>query len=545
MKILLVGGIFDNADGKQLVLINSIGNSIRTADDKANVTIVNGGNKDDLQAILESAANYNYIFWFTNHRVDEVKKYAPHCLLVTRTNNDYAGDEKSYSFEELLQNALANKANLCFEFTKANKVINTKVFDPLGCIWYEGLEVRVAVRNAIDRLNYLARLTRKASVRDDNVPAVEFNEKDKKFLEIVKESANTFHELMCLPKDVKRFVGNASLRFKEPTRCMSGFPAIRKEDLILISRRNVDKTGISEKDFVMCHLDKDDNTAYAGEFKPSVDSPVQLRLFKRLKNIDYILHGHCYVKDAAITRIAIPCGAVEEVNEILDCIKNNYGSYDANFYAINLKGHGCIIMANENELDKMRNVEFYSRPIPEIIQEQKRPNFYLICGISGGGKTTLSQRIIAKNAGIRFYDVDKYYEMINGDECDRRNFFDVWIKLYQDIHDSEMKHEDILLTTNSLTESQRTQFIEWFPSFRHHMLWVTAPKEKCIEGNMTRRRNVPIEKLLAQWERMEFPNANEKHWDTITHITNCWDNENYIIFQLKGDITEYLKIQGK
>ena len=57
MKILLVGGIFDNADGKQLVLINSIGNSIRTADDKANVTIVNGGNKDDLQAILESAAS--------------------------------------------------------------------------------------------------------------------------------------------------------------------------------------------------------------------------------------------------------------------------------------------------------------------------------------------------------------------------------------------------------------------------------------------------------------------------------------------------------
>lgn len=169
-------------------------------------------------------------------------------------------------------------------------------------------------------------------------------------------------------------------------------------------------------------------------------------------------------------------------------------------------------------------------------------NFYLVCGISGGGKTVLTNRIVKNNPHLKVYDVDKYYEKINGDECNRSNWFDVWITLYQDLHKSELNNEDIILTTNALTESQRCQFIEWFPTFSHHIIWVTAPKERCIEGNNSRRRHVPIDKLMLQWERMEFPNAKEKDWDTITQITNMWDEENYIIFSLKGDITKLIKI---
>jgi len=41
---------------------------------------------------------------------------------------------------------------------------------------------------------------------------------------------------------------------------------------------------------------------------------------------------------------------------------------------------------------------------------------------------------------------------------------------------------------------------------------------------------------------MEFPNAHEEGWDSITHITNCWDNENYIIFNLLGKVQELIKI---
>lgn len=51
-----------------------------------------------------------------------------------------------------------------------------------------------------------------------------------------------------------------------------------------------------------------------------------------------------------------------------------------------------------------------------------------------------------------------------------------------------------------------------------------------------------MDKLIEQWERMEFPNASKDGWETITQITNCWDGENYIIFSLKGDISAYISI---
>lgn len=169
-------------------------------------------------------------------------------------------------------------------------------------------------------------------------------------------------------------------------------------------------------------------------------------------------------------------------------------------------------------------------------------NFYLVCGISGGGKTTLSNKIMKNNPELIMYDVDDYYKLINGDERIHTNAFDVWIKLFQDLHKSELNGYDVLLTTNALTVAQRRQFVEWFPTFKHHLLWVTAPKEKCLEGNKNRYRQMPEDKLLKDWERMEFPNANEAGWDTITQITNCWDNKNYIIFNLKGRVNELIDI---
>ena len=168
-------------------------------------------------------------------------------------------------------------------------------------------------------------------------------------------------------------------------------------------------------------------------------------------------------------------------------------------------------------------------------------DFYLVCGISGGGKTTLSNRIRAMNEGIHMLDVDEYYARINGDERIRKNTFEVWHTLYKDIHDYEMAGKNVLLTANSLTVSQRCQFLEWFPSFKHHMLWVTAPWERCIEGNKNRYRNVPDDALKKQWQDMEFPNASEKGWDSIAQITNCWDNKNYTIFNLKGDVAKLIK----
>ena len=370
-KILIIGGTFDDNGGKPSGLINKLADSLNRP--AYELTTYNGGYFNDINNILDTTKNYNYVFWFANvdnskEKIRDVKNIAPHCMLITSKRNDFVGEKQKYELEELLQRALAIKANLCFEFCKLeDKLFNIKVFDPLGCVWYDSTDLTDATDATLKRLEYLSTVTRKPSIEEKNTLDFEFNEKDREFLEIIKSSAETFHKLMCLPPDVKRFVGNASLRFRMPTRCMNGFPAIRKNDYILISRRNVDKTGISEKDFVACHLDDNGNTVYLGENKPSVDSPVQLRLFKALPKIDYILHGHCYIKDAPMTGKAIPCGAVEEVDAVLETIKTMDMYEQIDFCTINLTGHGCLILANTDKLDMMKSVEFYTRPMPEIM----------------------------------------------------------------------------------------------------------------------------------------------------------------------------------
>ena len=370
-NILIVGGTWNDTSGKPSSLIQKIYDVIRPKYE-GKISLYNGGDYTQLQKIIEMTPFYDFVFWFANvenndlAKIRNVKDYAPKCLLVTSKRND----NNKYDLEELLQRALSIKANLCFEFSKIEeKLFNIRIFDPLGCIWYDGTSIEGATTACMERLEYLSTVTRKASVNaSETLPDIEFSESDNRFLEFVKKSAETFHKLMCLPPDVKRFVGNASLRFKEPTRCMSGFPAIKKsENMILISRRNVNKEGITKADFVPCYLQDDGSTAYFGHYKPSVDTPVQVRLFGLLPNIKYILHGHCYIKDTPMTTTAVPCGALEEVEEILKFIDSNIGTRDADYYAINLKGHGCLILASENTLNKMELTEFEVRPLPEIM----------------------------------------------------------------------------------------------------------------------------------------------------------------------------------
>ena len=375
-NILIVGGTWDEReldvltpDDRKSGFIHKFSDAVLNYYGDCTVTTQNGGNYKKLQEIIETTPEYDYVFWFANvkdntlAKIRNVKDYAPKCMLITSKRND----DQKYDLEELLQRALAVKANLCFEFSKIeDKKFNIRVFDPLGCVWYDGTSIPEAVNKCLDRLSYLSSVTRRPSINtSESLPEIIFTQDDEKFLDFVRQSADTFHRLMCLPADVKRFVGNASLRFKQPTRCMNGFPAIRKNDMVLISKRNVDKTGITKNDFVPCFLNEEDNVTYYGNNKPSVDSPVQMRLFRLLPNIDYILHGHVYVKGIPMTEVAVPCGAVEEVEEIMKYIQKCYPDTQQEFYKINLKGHGCLIMANKNTLDQMNTVEFTVRPLPE------------------------------------------------------------------------------------------------------------------------------------------------------------------------------------
>ena len=98
-------------------------------------------------------------------------------------------------------------------------------------------------------------------------------------------------------------------------------------------------------------------------------------------------------------------------------------------------------------------------------------NMYVMCGISGSGKTTFSKEF-AKKHKLKYIGIDDYYALINGDECIHENTFDVWISVFHELHEAEMNNINCIVDTNCLTYAQRMQFIEWFPTFNHHLIYI-------------------------------------------------------------------------
>jgi hypothetical protein len=290
-------------------------------------------------------------------------------MLVTSKRND----DSKYTFAELISRALAIKANLTVEFSKQDDKFNMMLFDPLGNVFYDGLEVTDMCAAMIKRLKRLITFTRVPTVRDTENAAPEVPD-ESEFFGFAHSCAEIFHNLIRPAKGTERFLGNMSFR------CQNGFPSFRGENgIIYVSRRNVAKSDISAASFVPTYLDDTNTVKYFGDNKPSVDTPVQLRLYKLFPWANYMLHAHCYVDTMDIpdtivlrTNAPVPCGALEEVDEICNTVSGYpYRSCGPRLLAINLAGHGCILIARDveifKELQKHKDNCFVQRPTPETV----------------------------------------------------------------------------------------------------------------------------------------------------------------------------------
>jgi len=79
---------------------------------------------------------------------------------------------------------------------------------------------------------------------------------------------------------------------------------------------------------------------YFGDRKPSVDAPVQLELYRDFPDINFMIHGHAYIRgDVPFTDKYYPCGDLREVDEVRKQL--NFGHS-----RINLKSHGFLLVGN-------------------------------------------------------------------------------------------------------------------------------------------------------------------------------------------------------
>lgn len=397
-NILLVGGTFSNTanpDDSYGAVSGVLRHVYNALNNYPNFTIkyVNGGKYDILKTLLTSTPQYDFVFWWANvnnslEKMRNVKEIAPHTMLISSKRND----NQKYSFQELIQRSLALKSNLTFEFRKTDTgLFNMMIFDPLGTVWYDGTNINKAVDNCVKRMLFLKAMTRQNTVQDsddktlimkwyfDQFKQPEYqsdktipipNEQD--FVNVVRTYAKEFQKFMPTNCKTERFIGNASLRKLPPQvgRCGKGMPSFRGSDnIIFVSKRNIDKQFIELDNFVPVWLDNN-KLMYSGPDKPSVDTPVQVRLYQTLDHINYILHSHCYIKNAPFTTTAIPCGAIEEYDEIMKLLNDSQIDTHRNQYVINLIGHGSIIMWNDMQQfheDIEPKLAYYKRNTPEYM----------------------------------------------------------------------------------------------------------------------------------------------------------------------------------
>ena len=241
------------------------------------------------------------------------------------------------------------------------KVVMGRLLDPLGNQWLEPTAFISDVALAISRrVQTLLTYTRVPSRQLGPAEPVPQSPKLAEFMCWVKAISIQLHELMH-GANQDRFLGNYAFR------CLNGFPAYSNgEGKVYVSPRNVDKRGITTSDLIHVHTVIEEHpcfnlyVGYYGERKPSVDAPIQLGLFARFPYIKYMLHTHVYIEGAQTTNTIIPCGALEEVDYF-----NNRFPDSTSYLAVNLRGHGSIVMMDDTSLSELQRIKYVARPMPE------------------------------------------------------------------------------------------------------------------------------------------------------------------------------------
>lgn len=341
MKVFVVGGDFSDTP-RESGLVKKFVSAMNV-----DVTLKNGGKYEELAEL--DFSSYDVVFWMPNidnslvKIVNDIKiKYPKIILIQSKFNNG------KYVLTDLVARALKSKSNLLIEFSGSSPYF-MRLIDPLANIFIETSDVESFVRVMMNRVEELLNFSRMSSISvfsKTDVPD------EAEFFKIVESYGQKFHELIHAINQ-ERYLGNCSFRTFD-FRCSFGFPSFKDASHIFVSRRNLDKRNISKESFVPVRLGEG-IVEYSGEVKPSVDTPIQLCLYELLPNIKYMLHAHVYIDNAPYTSKIVPCGALEEVGEIMNLIEDK----DTSLMFINLKGHGSIAMASNFE--DLKNIPYIVR----------------------------------------------------------------------------------------------------------------------------------------------------------------------------------------
>jgi hypothetical protein len=327
MEIFIVGGNFGNGN-KPSSVVRKLGENFENYITYKGgwCTIINGGELDDLPSKIDS----ELIIW-TPNITNEVPKQYPrksvgNVLIVSKVIREDSSELDAVS------RIFSMRGNAVIAIYLEDK-FRFKLIDALGNVWYDGTNLWDLHGSILNFYEFTKKAVRIGCKKSDIKPS-KVNDDLDDFIEINKSLAN-YIQTSC----GERFFGNLS------TRCVKLFPSMKNDDGMFVSPRNVNKDAITSDDMVYC--EQGDNVInYSGNFKPSVDSPIQLKVYNECENINYLIHGHAFIDDAIETSEYFVCGDLREAKEVIEIIGDDKGG------AINLKNHGFLLYSDT--LDKMK-----------------------------------------------------------------------------------------------------------------------------------------------------------------------------------------------
>lgn len=320
-RVLIVGGNFGDVP-KESSVMDKLANIL-------NADIENGGSISDLKS-YSIIAGYDMAIWGAN--VDNtVEKFYPKktvgtvliCTKVLREDRD-VGDAVARIFKM--------NANAVIAIDNRDKPFTFKLIDALGNIWCSTSDLKELANRINDFKNWTRGSVRIGTTYDINLESMVCDTpKLSELTDIVKVVADKVEN-----ERGGRYFGNVS------TRCAKLFPSSRNEGKIMVSGRSVPKDRLTVDDFVIANKDVDGTVHFFGNNKPSVDTPIQLELYKHLPNINYMIHGHAYIDNLDTTNEYFPCGDMREVDSVLNLLTD----HNTHSFTINLKNHGFLIGTN-------------------------------------------------------------------------------------------------------------------------------------------------------------------------------------------------------
>ncbi|MFA5986457.1 MAG: class II aldolase/adducin family protein [Parcubacteria group bacterium] len=196
---------------------------------------------------------------------------------------------------------------------------------------------------ATEILHFTRAIRRRSKHVSDSIPSVPHV---KDFLDFSHAMQPAFSQIIQKNVGSGRWPGNFSFR------CTYGFLSARFDQGFVITKRNVAKSGLTQKDFV--YVDgtlHNEALHYAGsaDAKPSVDAPVHRVIYAELPWVQAIVHGHLfcegsYVYPEKLTRW--PCGAENEAYEVI--AKAPKEMHD--LWVANIDGHGFIALIGSDQI---------------------------------------------------------------------------------------------------------------------------------------------------------------------------------------------------